>query len=165
MFVNHWIRKSALVLALPLALACGGGDDDTGPSGSTGSMSATIGGVSWNANLTVQGAYTGGVLAIGGNGGSGANNYQVNITVTNITAAGTFNFGVGAIGNQALVTLIGNPVSTWGATFAGGSGSITVTSLTASRAQGTFTFTANASPGTAATGTKAVTNGQFDVRF
>lgn len=162
--MNQWIRKAALMIVLPAAIACGG--ENNGPSGGGNStMSASIAGTNWTGSLTVQGSYNSNVLAIAGNGGSGANNYQINITVTNVTAAGTFNFGAGAFGNQILLTQVGNPVSTWGVTGLGGTGTLTVTSISATGAQGTFSFTGAATPGTAATGTKAVTNGQFNVKF
>lgn len=161
--MSQRIRNAALTLGLVALAACGG--DSGGPSNSNGSMSATIGGTSWTASLTVQGSYNSNVLSFAGNGGSGANTYQINITLLNVTAPGTYNFNAGSIGNIALVTQPGPPVATWNASGLAGSGSVTITSISSSRAQGTFSFTGAASGGTAATGTKAVTNGQFDVRF
>ena len=46
----------------------------------------------------------------------------------------------------------------------GGTGSITLTTLTSNRAAGTFTFTAKPLAG-GATGDKVVTQGAFDVTF
>ncbi len=162
--MNQLFRRAATVVMLGAAAACGG-DDGNGPSGSNGSMSATIAGAAWNANLTVQGTYQGNVLGIGGNGGSGANAFQINITLTNVTAAGTFNLGPTAFGNIAVLTAVGSPVSSWTSSGVGGTGTVTVTELTSTGAKGTFSFTGTASPGTAATGTKAVTSGSFDVEF
>jgi hypothetical protein len=57
-----------------------------------------------------------------------------------------------------------NSAGGWGTGFAGGSGTITVTVLTATRIAGTFSF--DAMPGSgAATGTLQVRNGVFDVSF
>jgi hypothetical protein len=51
----------------------------------------------------------------------------------------------------------------WGAFGTLGSGSVTVTKLTATSVSGTFTF--SLAPFTAATSPKAVTNGAFNVDF
>jgi hypothetical protein len=52
----------------------------------------------------------------------------------------------------------------WGSSLQGGTGSVTLTTLTANHIVGTFAFSAVASGG-GATGTSVVTNGQFDITF
>jgi hypothetical protein len=47
----------------------------------------------------------------------------------------------------------------------GGSGVITITDLTATRASGTFSFNLDANPAGGATGAKVVTDGAFNVIF
>jgi hypothetical protein len=57
-------------------------------------------------------------------------------------------------------------VSIWSAgTHQSDSGTLTINTLTATGASGTFSFVAVADLTTAATGTKTVTNGAFNVRF
>ncbi|MDH3459285.1 MAG: DUF6252 family protein [Gemmatimonadota bacterium] len=52
----------------------------------------------------------------------------------------------------------------WAATSAGGSGTITVTTLNAERVAGTFTFQVNA-VGQHMPATRSITNGVFDIEF
>ncbi len=51
----------------------------------------------------------------------------------------------------------------WGTTFANGSGSITVTTLTDTHATGTFSFTAAPDGTSQSTTNLVVTNGTFDL--
>jgi hypothetical protein len=60
---------------------------------------------------------------------------------------------------------MGNPAAGWTAAVGTGSGSITLTTLTSAGASGTFTFNLVAVPNTGATGTKAITEGVFNVTF
>lgn len=52
--------------------------------------------------------------------------------------------------------------ATWTSTLPGGSGSVTITELTATRARGTFEFTLVPSDA-GAVGNRVVTDGEFDV--
>ena len=152
------VRPAALALAVLLVAGCGG--DSSTNSGNESTMTATIAGTAWSGSLAVQGTLAGNVLAISGTNGT----YQLQLTIPGVTTTGTFNFGPGSAGIAQLVQVTtGTPA--WTSSLVGGTGSITVTTLTANRAAGTFTFTGAASPGTAATGTRAVTNGAFDVKF
>jgi hypothetical protein len=54
-------------------------------------------------------------------------------------------------------------VNGWRSDQAGGSGSVTITSLTTTRMRGTFTATLGPIPNTGAAGTLAVANGSFDI--
>jgi hypothetical protein len=57
-----------------------------------------------------------------------------------------------------------NATNVWNTGLTGGSGTLTITSLTTTRIAGSFTFTANAAGGSA-TGTQSVTSGTFDAGF
>lgn len=152
------VRPAALALALLVATGCG--SDSGTNSGDASTMSATVAGTAWNGTLAVQGTYAGNVLAISGTNGT----YQLQLTIPGVTTTGTYNFGPGNAGIAQLVQVTtGTPA--WTSSLVGGTGSITVTTLSATRAAGTFSFTGAASPGTAATGTRVVTNGAFDVKF
>ncbi len=148
--------RPLLVASIVFAAACGG-DEGTGPNG--GAITATIDGQSWNGSLAVQATHSSNVLAIGG-----VNNaqQQIMITIPGVSAPGTFTLGAGQGGIAQVV--IGT-TQAWTTSMVGGTGTVTVTELNANGAKGTFSFTGIASPGTSATGTKAVTNGSFDVEF
>ena len=150
-------RPAALALAVLLVAACG---DSGTNSGNESTMTATVAGSAWSGTLAVQGTHNGNVLAISGTNGT----YQLSLTIPGVAATGTFNFGPGTLGIAQLVQVTtGTPA--WTTSLVGGTGSITVTTLTATRAAGSFSFTGAASPGTSATGTRAVTSGSFDVTF
>jgi hypothetical protein len=53
----------------------------------------------------------------------------------------------------------------WGTELAGGSGTVTVATVTATSAAGTFSFRAAGRPETGATGMRVVTSGVFNVTF
>jgi len=75
------------------------------------------------------------------------------------TGPGTYPIGGVTIATH---TLMGN---TWSASSAQGSGSITVTTSTANRVAGTFAFVLQADGPSGATGTRNITQGQFDLTF
>jgi hypothetical protein len=153
-------RPAATLAAAATLLLAACGDDSGTNSGNTSTMSATVAGTAWSGSLAVQGQYGANLLSITGTNGT----YQIALNVPGVASTGTFNFGPGNLTVAQLVQVTtGTP--TWTSSLVGGTGSITVTTLTASRAAGTFSFTGAASPGTSATGTRAVTNGSFDVRF
>ncbi len=126
-----------------------GGDDDN-------TMSATIDGQAWTANLAVQGTYANGALVIGG---TNTNQRGINIAIPNITQTGTYDAGPGF---SAIVTYnIG--ITTYVTSNVGGTGTVTLTKLSATEAEGTFSVTTIGAGGTV--GTKVITNGKFDVKF
>ncbi len=152
-------RPAALTLAATLLLAACGGDSGTN-SGDQSTMSATVAGTAWSATLAVQGQVSGNILSISGTNGT----YQVALTVPGVSAPGTYAVGPGNSGIAQLVQIItGTP--TWTSSLVGGSGTIVVTALTASRVAGTFSFSGAPSPGSSASGTRAVTNGTFDLKL
>ena len=75
------------------------------------------------------------------------------------TGPGTFTIATG----NAVSAGVTEGTSSWVAGSGFGSGSITVTSLTSTRVEGTFAFTVEASPGSS--GTRSVTNGSFAIDF
>lgn len=146
----------SVVMALVVA-GCGG--DSGGPSGSDGTMSASIDGQAWNASLAVSATHSSNVLGIGGTDG---NSRQINITIPNVTSTGTINLG---LGSQAIAVVVTSPTEAWTSSMVGGSGSVVITELTASGAKGTFSFTGIRAQTGGGTTQKTVTNGQFDVTF
>lgn len=182
-------HKSTTVIGMLLAVtvsvsaACGGDSVAPSPTGgasnpganppsgvvlSNGSMSATVSGVRWDANAVITVVYRApsggaeGTIAI-----NGINSAQQLIGI------GVGHTGPGTYKTEGLHTGFGYlerlSNMSWAAdrpdVAPGSTGTVTFTTLTGNRAVGTFSFTAVASPNTAATGTRVVTNGLFDVTF
>lgn len=148
-------RLVALGLLSILAAGCSSDDGPTDPGGSSsgGAMSARIDGANWTAQ-SVTASYLGGVLSVSGTDGTSTINLSAAVQATGPQdlAAGSANGNV----------VIGS--STWYAVGQGGSGTMTVTSLSASGAAGTFAFTGGPLPG-GATGTRTITEGTFSVQY
>ncbi len=145
---------AGLVLAATMA---GCGSDPAGPGLANGSMSAKIDGSNFNASVAIAATYSGGILAIAGTDGQGR-------TIGlggQVAAPGTFTVGATNPTNFSVTT----GSAGWQAAITTGSGSFTVTSISATGAKGTFQFTAGPLAGTGATGNKVVTEGAFDVTF
>ena len=152
-------------LALVTLAACGGSDG--GPTGTNGnnaasgdgSMSATINGAAWRSLKSGdKGSRNGNIYAVVGLNAS----YTISLGIAGLTGPGTVNLSL-ATGNGSNA-IIANSTGGWGTAFNGGSGTLTVTTLTANRIAGTFSFDAPAGSGQA-TGTLQVRNGKFDVTF
>ena len=159
------ISRAAALAALVATAACGG-DGSTGPNNNNNGptrMTATINGRAFSSNALgglekvvmvnralhlVQGAQT-----------AGTNATVILITLWNLRGPGTYPIGVGptAVGGTGQVTEGG---LSWITPLTGTAGEVRITTLTDTRIAGTFTFTAEAVGGS--TGTRAVTNGQFD---
>ena len=162
------MRTSLQLLSIAFlvgAVGCGGSDGNgvtnPNPQQSAGSMSARIDGATWTATVVTVAVNANGLIVSGANG----NGIGVAVGASRLLGTGPQTFGAGANFN-ALATMTTGTQS-WSATGIQGSnssGSITLTTLTATRAVGTFTFNAAALAG-GATGTKAVTSGAFDVTF
>jgi hypothetical protein len=73
-------------------------------------------------------------------------------------------YGIGAI-NEPANAILSEGSAAWAANITGGSGSITVDTVTASRVTGTFQFSAVPVSGSGATGTMTVSNGKFALSF
>ncbi|HKT78788.1 MAG TPA: hypothetical protein VJP86_01115 [Vicinamibacterales bacterium] len=169
------VVSGALFLAVS---ACGGGSDSsTDPSGSGGSgssalcsafgatgivasgtLTANIDGASFKAVCIVFNTTVGNAFGLGGVDGF-TGNFK-NFAFGTDKSVGTHTVGLGSVTNAGLI--IGT--SGWHANSATGSGSVTITTLTAHNAVGTFTFSLPAQ-GPPATGTKSITNGSFNVTF
>src|SRR5687768_5193368 len=124
-----------LALVLPLAAGCGG-DDSSGPDQSDnddGSLSARVDGSTFTA-FTVSAGYSNGILAVAGARVSPVATLSFAFPVS---ATGTFTIGVTSALNAVYVT----GSQSWSAFSNNGSGSVIVTSFSANRAVGTFSFT------------------------
>lgn len=159
--------RFATIAATIASTSCGGDSkDSTGPGGTNGefNFTAKIDGASWASDagvertgvpITLPGIYAMTGIKLGTSG------YTVIISLYNISGPGTYPLGVGpsvAGGNALLSTVAGG----WKTAQSGADGTITITTLTASRIAGTFNFTAVAFTG-GATGTKTVTDGAFSL--
>jgi hypothetical protein len=168
------VSRSLALLATVAALACGGGgddDDDGNPTGppaggggaTNGSMTATIGGVNWSATGTVTvNRSSPNFIGLGATGFAGGTAYALVVGIGNATGPGTHNLNVYAGGDGSSL-IIGTQTTGYGTAFQGGSGTITITSLTSNRVVGTFSGTLVPSTGGGAN--LIVTNGQFDITF
>jgi hypothetical protein len=161
-----WIRALVLVVLPVFAFACSGGGDSsptpTGPTtGTTAGLSFKVDGVSETAGSITAGL-TNGILSIGGTDSSRSTTLSFAVTPTS-AGTGTYTFGPASSANALI--LVGNPASSWQAGVGIGSGTVTITSLTSTSAAGSFSFSLVAVSGSGATGTKAVTEGVFNVTF
>jgi len=149
-------------LALIALAACGGSDG--GPTGTNatlgdGAMTASINGAAWRSEKSGdKGSHSGTIYAVVGLNTS----YTISLGIAGLTGPGTVNLSLA--GGNGSIAIVANSTGSWGTAFSGGSGTITVTTLTANRIAGTFSFDAPAGSGQA-TGTLQVRNGQFDVTF
>jgi hypothetical protein len=158
---------SRLLLAsgLVLAIACSGGGS-TGPKGGGGGsadLSATINGSSWlgtvqaKATRTIAEGDT--IISVGG-----ANTGEGIILGMAFSDSGAKTYGIGAFGEDANA-LITEGSASWASNITGGTGSITVDTITATRVTGSFQFSAVPVAGSGATGTITVTSGKFALSF
>jgi hypothetical protein len=164
--------QSRLLAVFPVlvALACGGGGSD-GPTGNNGNNNNGNVSGDGNVTMTVNGTAWRSLKAgdhvtrLNNNfyGIAASNvNYVLVLGIGNVTGPGTFSLDL-ATGNGSSA-IVSNTAGGWGTAFTGGTGTITVTTLTANRIAGTFTF--NAVPGSgSAAGTLQVRNGTFDLTF
>lgn len=159
------ISIAVATLALVGASACGGSDKATGTTNNNtsgagdGAISMTVNGTAWRSLKTADRvSKSGNIYAI-----VGLNlPYTLSLGIAGLTGPGTVNLDLATgQGSQAIVS---NSTGGWGTAFTGGSGTITVTTLTANRIAGTFSFDAKPGSGNA-TGTLQVRNGRFDVTF
>ena len=177
--------RRTLPLLLALLAACGGGDDGgTGPGDITlpnGTMTARVNGQPWRATFVVQATVsrqapnTISLFQISGvdTVGTGINRpRQIIVTVAGLGVAtpGTYQLmgpsGGQTSSGQGQFTIMS---SIWNTavvpTMSGGT--ITVTSLTAERIAGTFSFTAPAAASNPAADRQpvSITEGEFDIRI
>ena len=145
-------------LVLLLAAGCGGDDDDPlDVNPDNGSMTARVDGANFTA-ATVVGSFSNGILAVSGVQGTPAQAITFGLAAT---APGTFT--VSATSPVNAVYGVGN--ATWLAAGGVGSGQVIVTTLSSTRAVGTFNFVLTPNTSSGATGTRTITQGAFDVRY
>lgn len=109
-------------------------------AGST--LSGTLAGQAFNASSIASIAPTAGVFSF-----AGSNIAQtLNILISDYTGVGTYALGSG-VSRHIRLTNATAPTGTWGGTNATSSGTVTITSVTASRVKGTLTATLQPAPG------------------
>jgi hypothetical protein len=151
------------IMVLLCSGACGGSSStsltgNNNNNNSSGPMSATIDGVAWSSQLP-SAVYRNNIVAIAGIDNGLTTSVSIGFGAT---GTGTYNLGFGnSVAGSGIVTKAGKG---WGSSLQGGTGSVTVTTLTANHIVGTFSFNAVPASG-GATGTSVVTNGKFDITF
>jgi hypothetical protein len=170
-FSSAGLRCVVRALVLAVVGACGGsGPNGGGPSPGSGMMTATIDGQAFasdphSAMATATSRAPGTYVMQGSRVTSPTDYLTLTVTLFNIAATGTYPLGMtgvmfGGIGNVFQTTPPAT-VASWDTPLSGASGTVTVSTLTASRIAGTFSFTA--APSTGATSIRTVTNGSFDL--
>ena len=154
------LMRVATPFLLVAAVSCGG--DNTGPNGQTnGDMTAKIDGASFTSVTTLAQrnvTNAGTIIAL-----SGADSHGTGLGFAFVDA-GVGTYAIGGL-TPTNATVLDGTGKVWTAGATAGSGTLTVTALDATHVAGTFAYSAVASPGTGASGTKEVTQGVFDVRF
>ena len=154
------LMRVATPFLLVAAIGCGG--DNTGPNGQTnGDMTAKIDGASFTSVTTLAQrnvTNSGTIIAV-----SGADSHGLGLGF-GFVDAGVGTYAIGGL-TPTNATVLDGTGKVWTAGVTGGSGTLTVTALDATHVAGTFAYSAVASAQTGATGTKAVTQGVFDVKF
>lgn len=168
------VLKRVALIATIAALGCGGGgdNDDNGnptgpPTGGTanGSMTAQINGATWRSigAITVSRQQQQNIIGFAGTGSAGNTTYGVSIAISSATGPGTHNLNIFAGGDGSSLIIGSSAALGWATAAQGGSGTLTITSLTANRIVGTFSGTLIAAGHSA--GNLTVTGGTFDVTF
>jgi hypothetical protein len=155
----HPMRTLSSMCLLSL-VACGGSSTapNSGSNSCTASLSATVNGVVW-CSPAGAGTFQHSIVSIAGIDAGLVSSIAFAFVAT---VPGTYSLGSGNI-NAGFATYTRNGQG-WGSALSGGTGSVTLTTLTATHAAGTFTFDAVPSNG-GATGTILVTNGTFNITF
>jgi hypothetical protein len=119
-------------------------------------MSASIDGKAWSS-VAPAAQYKSSTLAVTGLELSTSTAMSVALFAT---GPGTFSFALGS--TNTAIGIVSKGAQSWTTAAQGGSGTLTLTTLTANHVVGTFSFDAIASTGGAVT---HVTNGKFDITF
>jgi hypothetical protein len=173
------VRYGILASILILSVACGG--STSSPSGSSGQIGSSGGGSggsgSGKGTLTalVDGVtYTGVINAATLTNGSlniASNNAALTLSVnfsTSGAAVGTTSINAASPLTMQVMTTSGSSVTgVWFASALGGSGTLTISSLSSSGASGTFSFVGipSTTSGIPTVGNKTVTSGVFTATF
>ncbi len=123
-------------------------------------MTAQLNGAAWGSVSMYRATFQNQFLSITG---FDTNATAVFLSVAQVTGPGTFSLNL-ATGNGSSAIVANSSGQGWITALPGGSGSISITLLTPTRAVGTFSFEAVPSTG-GASGAMRATNGQFDVTF
>lgn len=156
------------------AAACGK-KSPTAPDGNTKTGCSVIVGNKGTVTAQVDGSAFSGTTPTGGAVATqntltlfGHAQNDTTLTIGTVPTVGTTTLGAGIV-NGASISLQTRSCSAgtglWMASIGGGSGTITVTTVSATGASGTFSGTLVAQPGSGAAGNKVITNGQFNVTF
>lgn len=167
--IARWLVPAGM--ALVAVSGCGGGS--TGPGGGSGSLAAQIDGQAWasdapSVSVTAGSPGVPGSLIIIGSHVASATSYTtLSLTVGYIAGPGTYPLGVNfastAGGLGQVTQQSGAAFETRSTPLSGAGGTFVVTSTVSGRITGTFAFTATPIAGALYTGSRAVTNGTFDL--
>ena len=168
------MRRRSLSFAFGLLLsaaACGGSSDSTAPNNNNqtptatnGTFTATINGVAWGATGTVTVSRSSGLISIAGFGLiNTSTGYSLALAIGQTTGPGTISLNY--LNPTTSLLILGSGTGAGWTTFSnGGTGSLTITTLTTNHIVATFTADAVATSG-GATGTIPIRNGKLDVTF
>jgi hypothetical protein len=157
--------------ALVAAAACGGGGDGgSGPNGGGAGMTAKIDGASWDATqvqVTAGSAQVPGSIVILGIKVSGTSTSSIGLLLGYIGGPGTYPLGVNQIssagGTGLLEATSAASVQNRTTPLDGASGTVVISTLTATKMTGTFEFVAVPILGSTFSGNRTITNGSFDI--
>lgn len=155
--IRRYAQLVAIALILGVAAGCDSNEEEEQQQLPNGFMSARVDGQPFTANISVFGISTSGVFGVSGADASG----RV-IGLGGLAQTGVQMIGMGEPANSTYTEGAG---VLWAANATAGSGSITITEVDADHIAGTFSFVAPASQASSATGTRTITDGEFDIEF
>jgi hypothetical protein len=161
--MKKFFRRAVTCAALALA-ACSndGGTDPDDDDFIDGTLTASVDGVGFTANLRATAVYSGNALTIDASQTTATGSKLIDLSVVNVTGPGTFT--VTTAGCSAVYGEIVNSIATsWGANSFQGTGTVVITHLTSTHVMGTFSFVAL--PLLSGTGQRTVTNGTFSIEL
>jgi hypothetical protein len=151
-------------LALAGILGCGGSGPSAPSLGGGGLLSATINGTAWSSQpqlIQANSAQKEGHYPIYGASPAGSSLNGMQLNLVGIQGPGTYPLGTaGGVSGGTVAVNEGSAV--WMTPINGAAGTVTITTLTSTRAVGTFQFVADP-VAAGATGPRTVANGQFDI--
>lgn len=152
-----FLRTSGMALTVLSVMACSNDSSTDSGSDSAAGMRGTLDGTSWSASLSAQGTRQGTVLVIAGQDNQVR---QVRINLLNAEGPGEYTLGGTADNPNTGQIILGlGQNDTYATSLGRGTGTVKLTTLTATQAIGTFSFTGKNIPGAE----KAITNGSFNV--
>ncbi len=162
-------RFVSVALGLVVVTAACGGSDSTSPDTSNtqhptnGTFTAQINGATWNSIGTASvSRSSSNLLVFAGAGPLGAVTYGVTFAIGGATGTGTYSLTY--LNTSASSGIVVTPSGVWSTYVNGGTGTLTLTTLTTNHIAGTFT--ADAAPSSSSTtGTLQLRNGKFDLTF